>query len=72
MALEIFSLSDAAVLINSDSALLRAKSEECKKKLNTVDRTHPVLVRAVLQKIPIGRKPTPEEGFTTAGMQLPE
>ena len=26
-----FSLSDAAVLINSDSALLRAKSEQCKK-----------------------------------------
>ena len=27
---EIFSLSDAAVLINSDSALLRAKSEQSK------------------------------------------
>ena len=38
--------SDVAVLI--DSALLRT-SGQC-KKLNLVDRTHPTLVRAVLQK----------------------
>jgi len=39
-------LSGAAVLI--DSALLRASGQG--KKLNTVDLTHPALVRAVLQK----------------------
>ena len=49
MAPEFFSVqkfSDVAVLI--DSALLRT-SGQC-KKLNIVDRTHPALVRAVLQK----------------------
>ena len=38
--------SDVAALI--DSTLLRTSGQ--RKKLNIVDRTHPALVRAVLQK----------------------
>jgi len=42
-----FFFSEVAVLI--DGALLRT-SELCKKLKKIVDRTHPALVRAVLQK----------------------